>query len=65
MNDLTDATSGLVTAAATLGDASLATAAEVASGMTALDAGQAHALVDALAVSGAAGFQVVHAWEAQ
>jgi len=33
--------------------------------MAALDAGQAHALVDALAGGGASGFQVVHAWEAQ
>ena len=65
VNDLADATSGLVTAAVTTGDASLATAAEVARGMAALDAGQAHALVDALAVGGASGFQVVHAWETQ
>jgi hypothetical protein len=68
VDDLTDAAGGLVNAALATGDASLATAADVASNMRALDAldaGQAHALVDALVGGGASGFQVVHAWEAQ
>jgi hypothetical protein len=66
VTDLTDATNGLVAAAAATGDASLSVAAEVARGTSALDAGQAQSLVGALAArDGALGVQVVHAWEAQ